>query len=314
MHTRVVYRLIYLWVLLIVLVALFGDISVAANNAGTTAADFLLIGVGAGAAGMGGAYSAVSQGASAVYWNPAGLAGMERAEVSLSHYSWYQDINLEHGAIAFPISDRLTVAASVTFLDYGVIEGYDINGASTGEITAYDWTGGLSLGYAFSDAFSFGVTGKFVNEKIAEVSAASAAADFGLKYQSDKFAAALVVANVGQTMKFEQYNEKLPTAGRVALAFKPFSPLFMTSVEVEKRSEGDMIVRHGVQLSFMEQYFLRGGYNYYPNNDLRPFGSGISLGAGIRLSRAALDYAYSTKDSYTSEDLHRFSLTIALGK
>lgn len=314
MRIRSLNRVIFLWILLVVLVALFGDISVAGPNAGTTAADFLLIGVGAGAAGMGGAYSAISQGASAVYWNPAGLVGMERAEVSFSHYSWYQDINLEHGAIAFPLGERLTVAASVTFLDYGMIEGYDLNGMPTGEITAYDWSGGLSVGFGLTDQLSVGATGKFVNQKMANISAATVAGDLGITYRADRFAAALVLTNNGKSMKFDEYNEKLPAAARLAVAISPFSPLFTTSVEVEKRIEGDLVVRQGTQLGFAERYFLRAGFSYFPSDDLRPFGSGFSMGAGLRLSRATMDYAYSTRDSYAGEDLHRFSLTLALGK
>jgi len=75
-------------------VALIGKVSVAASNAGRTAVDFLLIGVGARAAGMGGVYTAVSKDTPASYWNPAGLSGGEGGEVVLGHFSWFQDITL----------------------------------------------------------------------------------------------------------------------------------------------------------------------------------------------------------------------------
>ena len=41
------------------------------SKTGTTAAQFLKIGIGARALAMGGAYSAVSDDATALYWNPA---------------------------------------------------------------------------------------------------------------------------------------------------------------------------------------------------------------------------------------------------
>jgi len=44
------------------------------SGVGTNAAAFLEIGVGARAMAMGGAYGAVANDASALYWNPAGIA------------------------------------------------------------------------------------------------------------------------------------------------------------------------------------------------------------------------------------------------
>lgn len=314
MQIKMIKRILTIWVLLIALVALFGKVSIAATDAGQTSADFLLIGVGAGAAGMGGAYTAVSQGASAAYWNPAALVGVERAEFSLSHFAWYQDINLEHGAIAFPVNERLALGASITFLDYGTIDGYDATGASIGEVSSYDWQGGVSAGYRLNDDWSVGATAKFVNQKLADVSASTLAGDLGVRYQGTKFAVAAVMANYGSSVKFDQYNEKLPSVARLAISASPLGERFLTAVEVEKQIYGDITIRHGVEVNFEGRYFIRGGYNYYPSDDVRPFGSGLSFGAGLRFSGAGLDYAYTPKDSYTSDDLHRFSLNIGLGK
>ena len=52
------------------------------SNVGTTAAAFLNIGVGSRANAMGGAFTAMADDATALYWNPAGLANLEMSELN----------------------------------------------------------------------------------------------------------------------------------------------------------------------------------------------------------------------------------------
>ena len=95
-------QVLVIWIALLIVAVLFGDVSVAASDAGREAADFLQIGQGARAASLGGAYTALGDGAMASYWNPAGLAGQEHPEVALGHFSWFQDITVEQAGLAFP--------------------------------------------------------------------------------------------------------------------------------------------------------------------------------------------------------------------
>jgi len=168
-------RIILGWIVLIIITALIGRVSIAAPVGGQTAADFLNIGVGARPAGMGGAYSAVADGALAAYWNPAGLTSIQSGEISLSHFAWYQDVSVEHGSIGFRLSDRAVMAVSITFLNYGQITRYDANGYEQGEIDAYDWSGGASVGLRLSDNIALGVTGKFISQKLDDISASNLA-------------------------------------------------------------------------------------------------------------------------------------------
>lgn len=65
---------------LVAAIAVFAMMSFA--RAGNYAGDFMSIGVGARALAMGGAFCAVADDASAIYWNPAGMTAIKRAEVS----------------------------------------------------------------------------------------------------------------------------------------------------------------------------------------------------------------------------------------
>ncbi|HOH08005.1 MAG TPA: UPF0164 family protein, partial [bacterium] len=61
-----------------------GDVA----KVGVTAAPFLSIGVGARATGMGGAFVGTADDASALYWNPAGIARSGDIQLLLMHTRW----------------------------------------------------------------------------------------------------------------------------------------------------------------------------------------------------------------------------------
>lgn len=308
-------RVILGWILVLIIVALFGKVSIAASNVGRHAADFLQIGQGARAAAMGGAYTAVSEGSIASYWNPAGLANLEKAEIALGHFEWYQDISVEQLNFALPIGKNgLVTAASITYVNYGTVQGYDQTGTYTEDLTVYDWSGGLSVGYPITDALSAGITGKFVNQKLDQYSASTFAADLGLKYSFQNFWVAAAVTNIGGKMAFDQESESLPAAAKLGLAARPFGPTLVASLEFEQRFEGDMIVRQGFEFGYQSRYYLRTGYDYVPSQDGSSLATALSFGAGLRLDIASFDYAFTPNDKTTSEDLHRFTLVFSLGR
>jgi len=311
MHRKTINRIVISWIIIILIVAFFGKVTIAASDGGRTSADFLQIGLGADAAGMGGAYTAVSTGAISTYWNPAGLAGMDGHQVALGHFSWLQDINLEHGSFAYSLDNGTVLAASMTFLSYGKIEGYDADGYSTGDLNAYDWAGGLSAGYTINENLSIGITGKVINQKLDEVSASAFAADFGVRCQMEKVTFALVMSNFGTKLKFEDTEEKLPATARIGIAASPFNNSFVTALEFEKKINGRSILRYGVELNFEDQYFIRSGYKYY-TDQTDDNSMSLSIGAGVRFKMAKIDYAYTLKDKLSDEDIHRFSLVFFL--
>jgi hypothetical protein len=306
---RSLYRVLIIWICLVVAAAALGEVSLAASNAGQTAADFLLIGQGARAAGMGGAYTAVSEDAVAAYWNPSGLTSLESGQVSLGHFSWFQDITVEQASFGFPVSDVAAAAVSVSYVNYGKIEGFDATGIATGELSAYDLVGGLSLAYSVNDEISIGVTGKYISQRLDDANASAFAADFGLKYRAPSFAVAAAVLNVGSKLQFDQVAEDLPASFRLGVSVQPLTEGLTTSLEFEQRFHGDLLIRQGLEMGFSERYYLRTGYDYLTAQNGRSLATRISLGAGLKLDFADIDYAFTPNDKSTSEDLHPFTLT-----
>ncbi|MFH1010017.1 MAG: UPF0164 family protein, partial [bacterium] len=73
------------------------------SKVGTTAAPFLGIAVGARALGMGGAFVSVADDATALYWNPAGIARLSSYEVILVHTDWISDLSYDFVGVVFPL-------------------------------------------------------------------------------------------------------------------------------------------------------------------------------------------------------------------
>lgn len=305
-------RIVLGWIILMIIAAILGNVSFAASRGGETGGDFLQIGAGARAAAMGGAFSAITENSDATYWNPAGLASVDAYDLTFSHFAWYQDISIEHGAAAFALSERATFGASVTYLNYGDIDGYDDGGQSTGAISAYDWAGALSLGYDLTSAVQVGVTGKYVNQKLDQLSASAFAADFGVRVNLSRITVAAVATNIGTDLQFNQVKEKLPAAARLGVAVDPFGNGLVAALEYENRFYGDAVIRNGIEYGYQDRYFLRTGYSYFAGETNRDFTDGLTLGAGLKFGVAQIDYAFSFKDNQSNESLHRFSLRFGL--
>src|SRR5438477_3693042 len=70
------------------------------GGASTTAMPFLAGGVGARAVSMGEAFTAVTDDAASLHWNPAGLMGVAGRSATFMHAAQGEDISLDHAAYA----------------------------------------------------------------------------------------------------------------------------------------------------------------------------------------------------------------------
>jgi len=260
---------------------------------------------------MSDAYTAVAEGADAAYWNPAGLSFVEGGQIMLGHFSWYQDLNIEQGAVAYSVGENITIAGLMTYLSYGTMEGFDLEGNSTGQLNAYDWVGTIAVGYQATDKLSIGLSGKYVLQQLDDISGSAFVADLGMRLQLGRFTLAATAANLGGDMSFGSVKEKLPAAFRLGVAVRPFTDLFVTSLELEKYRYGQPVLRQGVEFNFRERYFLRAGYNLSMEKIEGDQGTGFAMGAGVLLDRVRFDYAYTIDDRYTSDNLHRFTLGLS---
>src|SRR5258706_15883429 len=73
----------------------------AASDPGTTAANFLKLGIGPRAIAMGNAQVGLANDVYATYWNPAGLADLETPEAGFVQNQYIQDVSEGYLAFAY---------------------------------------------------------------------------------------------------------------------------------------------------------------------------------------------------------------------
>src|SRR5882672_7180491 len=118
-----------------------------ASDPGTTAANFLKLGIGPRAIAMGNAQVGLADDVYATYWNPAGLARLESFEASFVQNQYLQSISEQYLAVAYPHPKLGTLAGSMTYLNTGTFPGYDAAGNSIGNVGANDMAAALSYAH-----------------------------------------------------------------------------------------------------------------------------------------------------------------------
>jgi len=299
------------------------------SKVGTTAAQFLKIGAGARALGMGGAQAAVTGDISSIYWNPAALSRITtNAEVTFNHAEWLADINYDFAAAILPIGNLGTFGFS--FILLGVPE-EDVRTVAFPEGDGRKWDAsslaiGLSYARNLTDRFSIGVNAKFVREAIWSESATGFAFDIGTLYLSEIKGLNLgaSISNFGTTMRLDgrdvyfndtpggelgagpqniqsQYRTEsypMPLQVRIGLVYE-YTQVedFRATVALDATVPNDNVeyLNTGLELAWREILFGRVGYKSILLQDSE---QGLTWGVGIHygivnVGTIKLDYGFA---------------------
>ena len=174
-------KLVFL-VYILLLACAVGHAQVAdVSKVGITAAPFLEIGVGARAISMGGAFVATADDASALYWNPAGIARCSQMQFMFMNSNWIADMKFNYAGVSFPVGSLGSMGAFITALNYGDMAVRTVDQPEgTGEIfSAADLAVGISYSRALTDRFSIGFNAKYIHQNIWHERANGMAIDLG---------------------------------------------------------------------------------------------------------------------------------------
>ena len=316
------------------------------SNAGTSAAAFLQIGVGAHAMSLGNAAATLSRDATVLYWNPAGAARLPgTVSATFDHTNWLVDTSLDFVGLVLNMPGKGSLGFSI--LSFDAVDSQPVRTIlqpeGTGEFySASDVVLGATWASALTERFSAGITGKYIRESLWNETATTMAVDLGILYETrlEGFTLAASILNFGGDMQLTGRDLKRPFDDdpanfsnnqlNTSLDTDKFSiPLsfrfgfgytrevsayhsFSLVADVMSPSDNSESVNLGAEYTFGNTLSLRGGFASLMERDRV---GGASLGVGVRrrlLDRVVVIADYSYADLGFLGSVNRF--TLAVGK
>lgn len=288
------------------------------EKVGTFDGQFLKIAVGARAAAMGGAFVGVSDDATSLFWNAAGIARIdpEKSELSLNHANWPAELSFDQIGYVFHVKripGAFGVHARALTMDPMVETTSFQPDPDVGTGRTFDagmLAAGLTYARSFTDKFSAGITGNFVHEGLADFSQQTFALDVGTLYDVGTLGMkiGMSINNIGSQIKFIDREARIPAIFRVgtsATIFQSADQRLMGSFEFSHPPDNAERLNVGAEYAFRKYVFLRGGYNI--NYDAESIAGGVGFHFPVSVAgQADLDYAYT--DMRDLGGVHRFSL------
>jgi hypothetical protein len=274
-----------------------------------TGAAFLKIPVGPRVVGLGEAAAAYIDDASALYYNPAGLASVSTFDILLSHNQWFLDMNQEYVAGVYGTEDLGKFGLAFDYWGSGSIQGINIRGETIpGYIfSVADWSLACGYGRRFGD-FSFGFGLKFIHQQMESLSNSAWAFDVGAMYQTpiEGLRVGASATNVGPTTELYQEIYGLPVQGRLGWRYdRSFSGIALGVTQDFIISEAEKPgIAAGVECRPVDILALRLGYR--TGSDYDGF-SGLRAGLGISWQGLGVDYAFAPYGKLGAS--HRISIS-----
>lgn len=310
---------------------------------GKYAGEFMAIGVGGRPLGMGGAYVALANDATAGYYNPAGLIRLNYPQISLMHDERFGNlVNYDFAAVAVPYGPDMSFGISAMRLGVDGIPDtrkalYDANGdgildinkddkldiSKISEFSNQDWAFYLSFAKRYSEKLSFGVNVKIIARKLAESNATGIGFDLGAIYEPmdnlllganlQDVTTTVVAWSTGRT-ELVTPTLKVGAAYQLDILGGKVSPAVDFDIRFENRRYAAQFnvgpvsfdPHVGLEYKFKDLFAVRAGYN-----DVKQF----TIGAGVKLPKLNIDYSFARFNMSETDrlpDTHRISLILSI--
>ncbi len=313
------------------------------------AGEFISLGVGGRALGMGGAFVALANDVTAGYWNPAGLSHINYPQISLMHDERYGSlVNYDYGAVGLPVGTNTSWGFSVLRLGVDDIQdtrnaAIDANGNSVSPETyfqdpskyridpnkvsyfnAADWAFYLTYSKKQSDDFSYGANLKVIRRDLGDASATGIGLDVGVWYTPmenvvlganlQDITTTFLAWNTG-TNELISPTMKIGSAYFIEAFGGRFAPALDFDIRFENRKSASTFALGPVSFDAHvgTEFQFKDAFAFRIGyNDVKQ----LSFGAGLHLPKLNIDYSYAYFAGYSSSErldgTHRISLMFTL--
>ncbi|MGB2696922.1 MAG: PorV/PorQ family protein [Candidatus Zixiibacteriota bacterium] len=296
------------------------------------AGEFMTLGVGGKALGMGGAFAAIADDASAGYWNPAGLFQLKKKELLLMHSETFGSL-LNHDFISYVIPRKKETSTSAFGFNLMRLGGDGIKITElpnpnlppsesnkpyvVDEKSHSDYVFSFSYSRKIKPNLALGGNAKLIYRDIAGESAYGLGMDLGiLAYLSSSFTLGASLLDASTTFLAYDNGTKesiyptLKTGSRFSQNFKNF--IFTIAFDSDFRFEGrdyaaqlnfedfSADLHYGVEINYLQKVALRLG------SDQGDF----TYGFGLYTEKLGADIAFLDHDELDTS--YRISLKIKL--
>jgi len=286
------------------------------SKSGSAGFQFLKIGTGAREVAMGEAVTAVTDDVSSIYWNPAGLAKVDRLQVGVHHNEWLVGSTHSSVAIALPVK-RYVIGVSLLSFGIDSFEETTVTEPDgTGRmVKAGDVMAGLTISRRFTERLVIGGQLKYVHETLDTYSHGNVLMDIGTQYDTGfrNLRLGFSLQHFGPDMRVAEQRFRTPLLFRIGAADDIIDTENMrltVSGELVHPTDNVEWVNTGMELTLIKTFTIRGGYRFYTDQMNISAGFGL-LTPDTALGRLKLDYAWAPAGNVFA-NVHRFSVRFNL--
>jgi hypothetical protein len=264
---------------------------------------YLFMGVGARALGMGGAYGALANDATAIYWNPAGLSRLDPFQISFMHANLFLDTSLDFLAASVPTQRYGNFGVALLALTSGAEQRTALNEV-VGNFDTRDMAVLLSWAKEVNSNISVGLSYKFINQKILTNSGSGHGIDLGIQASLvNDLNASFVIRNlVAPKVTLIEQSQSFPAQMSLGVSRSFLENNLLVSAEMTKiNGWGKAELQLGGEYRIMDQFALRMGLN-----DNR-----VTFGAGFSFDAFNVGYGNAGHSDLGSS--HRLSVNYSFG-
>jgi len=237
------------------------------------------------------------------WWNPAGLGFADRSGIELTYAQLVpglaSDVTYNYGTFVQPMKGWGAFGLGIVFLSYGVSEGTDNSGVSTGTFGSNEFSPALYYGTRVLSDLSVGVALKYIRIQLAPSDQSGVGSTFGVdlatlyKIPAARLSLGINVQNLGPSVTFINEDKADPLGRNVkaGFAWRAYDSKQLTASLVGDYNQSLVTTdfrtyNGGAEIRYTDQIAGRIGYYSDPLGDI----GGITYGLGLSFRGLILDW------------------------